>query len=61
MIMDAKTDELWKEHLDKLLTNTKYCNSDCSLDGDSQLLILQTCNYQPNGSFLLVIARKVVK
>lgn len=61
MIMDAKTDELWKEHLDKLLTNTKYCNSDCSLDGNSQLLILQTCNYQPNGSFLLVIARKVVK
>lgn len=60
MIMDARTNELWKEHLDKLLTNSKYCTEDCSLEGSSQLLVLQTCNYEPSGSFILVIARKVI-
>ena len=60
MIMDAKSDELWQYHLNKLLSNTLYCTDDCHLDSNDELLVLQTCNYNPSDSFILVIARKVI-
>lgn len=60
MIMDASSNAKWQTHLDNLLKDTKYCTDDCHLDNNTNLLVLQTCNYNPNGSFMLVIARKVI-
>lgn len=59
-ILDSVSDTKWQSHLDKLLKNTLYCKDNCSLKSDDQLLILQTCYFKPSGSYILVIARKVI-
>lgn len=60
MILDANSETDWQHHLDRLLEDTTYCIDDCHLSSDAKLLVLQTCNYNPKGSFLLVIAKKVL-
>jgi len=60
-VLDAKSDELWQHHLDKLLSDTKYCKGDCSLSPNDKLLILQTCNYNPKNSYIVLIAKKIEK
>ena len=59
MILDASNDDLWQSHLDKLLTNTKLCKGKCKLSKNDNLLILQTCNYNPVNSYIVLITRKV--
>ena len=58
-IIDSSSDERWQHHLDNLLSDTLYCKDDCHLSSNEKILVMQTCNYNPEGSFLLVIARKI--
>ena len=51
------SDGTW--NLTKLLEDTKYCKKDCQLTKEDQLLILQTCNYDPKGSYILLISKKI--
>ena len=59
--MRIKTNSIdeWDQHLDRLLANTKYCLDDCKLDSNDDLLILQTCYYDPEETYMIVIAKKV--
>ena len=59
--MRIKTNSMdeWDQHLDRLLANTKYCLDDCKLDSNDDLLILQTCYYNPEETYMIVIAKKV--
>jgi len=58
-VLDSKSDERWNNHLTKLLSDTTYCKGDCKLDLNDKLLILQTCNYNPKGSYIILIAKKI--
>lgn len=58
-VLDSKSDARWDKHLEKLLTDTKYCKDDCKLDSTDKLLILQTCNFQPRDSYILIILKRV--
>lgn len=49
----------WQNHLDILLNNYKYCKGNCKLDIDDDILVLQTCYYQMDDAYILVIARKI--
>lgn len=60
-ILDSESEERWNLHLTKLLENTKYCKEDCKLTKEDQLLILQTCNYKPKDSYILLISKKINK
>ncbi len=58
-VLDSKSNERWEQHLEKLLSDTKYCRDDCKLNVEDKLLILQTCNYNPQGSYIVLIAKKI--
>ena len=58
-VLDSKSEERWNAHLSHLLEDTKYCKKDCQLTKEDQLLILQTCNYDPKGSYILLISKKI--
>ena len=45
-------------HSKKLLSNTLY-KEDADIKGNDRLLVLQACHYNPRGSYILVIAKKV--
>ena len=51
-------EEVLKKHLKNLSSNTMYCNGDCSISEDKDIIILQTCYYDPVGSYLLLIGIK---
>ena len=59
MVLDSSSNDMWQKHLDSLLKNTKYCKGKCHLSSNDKLLLLQTCNYNPSNSYILVIARKI--
>ena len=58
-VLYSSDKEKWKSHLNKLLSNTTYCKDECSLTTLDKLLILQTCNYNPIDSYILLIAKKI--
>lgn len=53
-----KSKEVLKKHLDNLSSKTMYCNGDCQIAEDKDIIILQTCYYDPVGSYLLLIGIK---
>jgi sortase B len=44
-----------KKHLSNLTSNTMYCKDDCSINENNNIIILQTCYYEPDNSYLLLI------
>lgn len=54
------TDEFtFENHLEKLFENTLYKDINEIINEDTKLLVLQACNYEPIGSYILVISRKL--
>ena len=51
------TDDEWRQHLEWLQEQFLYLTG-VSLDEKDHLLILQTCYYEPQDSYLLVVAKK---
>ncbi len=51
------TEEKWLHHLNWLQNQFLY-STEVSLDIDDQLLILQTCYYEPKDSYLLIVTKK---
>ena len=51
------TEEEWLHHLNWLQNQFLY-STGVSLDIDDQLLILQTCYYEPKDSYLLIVTKK---
>lgn len=49
----------WQNHLDTMLSNHKYCKGNCQLDNLDDILILQTCYYEMDDAYILVIAKKI--
>ena len=58
MVLASSNEEKWQQHLDKLLSNTMYCKKNCHLNGKDKLLVLQTCNYNPSNSYIVIVARE---
>ncbi len=56
MQLEFTSDE-WQDHLEWLQEQFLY-STDISLDEADHLLILQTCYYEPDDSYLLVVAKK---
>lgn len=50
--------EVLKKHLTNLSSNAMYCNGDCKIDEGNDVIVLQTCYYDPVGSYLLLIGVK---
>ncbi len=50
-----RSEEILKKHLTNLTSNTMYCKDDCSISEDNKIIVLQTCYYDPAGSYLLLI------
>ncbi len=50
--------ETWHQHLAWLQKNRLY-ETNVTLNDEDQLLILQTCYYQPQDSYLLLVAKKI--
>ena len=51
------TQEEWKKHIEWINNNSLYDDANFSLDDD--ILIMQTCYYEPDDSYLLVVAKKI--
>lgn len=49
----------WQNHLNKMISNYKYCKHNCTLDNEDDILVLQTCYYEIDDSYIIVIAKKV--
>lgn len=50
----------WLQHTKKLLSNTMYIDSQHSMIGvNDKLLILQACHYNPMNSYILIICKRV--
>ena len=52
-------DNAYEIHLNKLLENTKYCRDNCNLDIEDDILVIQTCNFKPKDTYIIVIAKKI--
>lgn len=52
------TDEMWLPHLNNLKSRSIY-DTGVSLDKDDEVLILQTCFYNPMNSYLVISAKKI--
>ena len=52
----AFTKDEWKSHIDWLNNSSLYQSA---LDYDDEILIMQTCYYEPDDSYLLIIAKKI--
>ncbi len=50
-----RTPDILKKHLENLTSNTMYCKDDCNIPEDKKIIILQTCYYEPDDSYLLLI------
>ena len=50
------TKDEWKKHIDWLNKSSLYQSF---LDYDDQILIMQTCYYEPDDSYLLIVAKKI--
>ena len=50
------TKDEWKKHIDWLNKSSLYQSF---LDYDDQILIMQTCYYEPDDSYLLIVAQKI--
>ena len=48
-------DDILENHLNNLVSNTIYCKDPCNIPKDKNIIILQTCFYNPKGSYLLLI------
>lgn len=59
MIINDLNEEQWIQHYENLLSNTKYCKDECKLDKEDNILVLQTCHFDPKNSYILVIAKKM--
>ena len=57
MVLYSSDENAWKSHLDKLLSGSLYNSG--KINYDSQILILQACNYEPDHTFLLIICRRI--
>ena len=42
-----------------LLSNTKYCKSDCSIKDDEKILVIEIRNEEINHSNIVVVAKKI--
>ena len=51
------TQEEWKRHIEWINNNSFY--KDNFVEIDDEILIMQTCYYEPDDSYLLIIAEKV--
>ena len=49
------SEEILRNHLNNLVNNTMYCKEPCNIPEDKNIIILQTCFYNPKGSYLLLI------
>ena len=47
----------WKKHIDWI--NSKSLHDDNFVKYDDEILIMQTCYYEPSDSYLLVVAKKL--
>ena len=52
------TDTEWKQHLNFLKTNALY-NTETEISEQDDIIILQTCYYEPKDSYLLVAGKKI--
>ena len=50
-----RSPEILKKHLENLTSNTMYCKDECNIPEDKKIIILQTCYYEPDDSYLLLI------
>ena len=56
--LNLSDQQVLKKHLKNLTSNTMYCKDNCSISEESDIIILQTCYYDPTGSYLLLIGIK---
>lgn len=54
------SDESWLEHLKWLKNNSIYDTKE-NVTITDKILILQTCNYKPEGTYILICAKRVLK
>ena len=59
MKVSFSSDSDFKEHTDKLLSDSLYRDQSEKVTKNDKLLVLQICHYDPMGSYLLVIAKAV--
>lgn len=59
MKVSFSSDSDFKEHADKLLSDSLYREQSEKVTKKDRLLVLQICHYDPMGSYLLVIAKAV--
>ena len=48
-------DDILENHLNNLTSNVMFCKDPCNIPKDKNIIILQTCYYNPKGSYLLLI------
>ena len=54
------SDSDWLQHVNKLLSNTMYIDSaSANIGVNDKLLVLQACHYDPMGSYILIICKKI--
>ncbi len=51
------SDEEYYNHINNLLSNVTNCIDNCSINND--IIILQTCYYTPENSFILLVGQKI--
>lgn len=56
--LDFKNDNEYMEHLNYFKENSLYFDENIKLNKNSKIVVLQTCNFDPSGTWLIVSAIK---
>ena len=53
------SDEDFLTHTNKMLSNSLYIRDNMNITAQDKLIVIQICHFDPVGSYLLVIGKKV--
>ena len=58
-IINFNTDDEFQKHINYLQNNSLFINDTAKITKDDKVLIIQTCNYNPPDTFLILIAKEI--
>ena len=59
MYINFNTDDEFQKHINYLQNNSLFINDTAKITKDDKVLIIQTCNYNPPDTFLILIAKEI--
>lgn len=59
MVLEFNDSNEFESHISKLMNDSLYINTNNPITKDDRVLIIQTCNFNPHDTYLILIAKEI--